>query len=87
MFTGSRPFPGDVITEIAYKVVHVPPPPAREANAELPAELEAILSHCLAKKPDERYQTARELADDLEVLKARQRPAAVPLPSPSASGS
>jgi len=87
MFTGSRPFPGDVITEIAYKVVHVPAPPAREANAELPAELETILSRCLAKKPDDRYQTARELADDLGALKAKQRVVAVPLPSPSASGS
>jgi len=39
-------------------------------NAELPPELEAILSRCLAKKPEERYQRARELAVDLEALRA-----------------
>ena len=70
MCTGNRPFPGDNITEVAYKVVHVPSPPARELNAELPPELEAILSRCLAKKPEERYQRARELAVDLEALRA-----------------
>jgi class 3 adenylate cyclase len=72
MCTGSRPFPGESITEVAYKVVHTPPPPAREMNAELPPELEDILSRCLAKKPEERYQTARELAVDLEAVRASQ---------------
>jgi serine/threonine-protein kinase len=88
MCTGSRPFSGDSITEVAYKVVHTPPPPAREMNAELPPELEDILSRCLAKKPEERYQTARELAVDLEALRAGQSVSGtIMLPSRSASRS
>ena len=87
MCTGSRPFPGEVITEVAYRVVHTPARPARELNAELPPEMEAILSRCLAKKPEDRYQTARELAVDLEALRAKQPVATALLPSPSASDS
>ena len=87
MVTGNRPFPGDVITEIAYKVVHLPPPPARELNAEVPPELETILSRCLAKKAEERYQSARELAEDLEALKLRLRAVATSPPAPSGPAS
>jgi hypothetical protein len=43
-----------------------------------------IIARCLAKKPDERYQCGRDLANDLENLKARQRVAA-PLPTTPAS--
>jgi class 3 adenylate cyclase len=71
MLTGKRPFPGDAITQIAYKVVHAPPVPIREANPDLPLEVEPVILKCLAKKPDERYQTARDLGADLEALKAR----------------
>jgi class 3 adenylate cyclase len=72
MLTGKRPFPGDAITQIAYKVVHAPPVPIRELNPEIPQEVEPVIFKCLAKKPDDRYTTARDLASDLENLKARQ---------------
>ncbi len=83
MLTGKRPFPGDAITQIAYKVVHVPPVPIREANPDLPPEVEPLILKCLAKKPDERYQTARDLAADLETLKARLTLASASLPAGS----
>jgi class 3 adenylate cyclase len=81
MLTGQRPFPGEAITQIAYKVVHTPPVPLREVNPDLPQEIEPVIFKCLAKKPEERYQTARELAADLENLKARQMLAGVPSPT------
>ncbi len=80
MLTGKRPFPGDAITQIAYKVVHTPPVPLREANPSLPNDIEPVIFKCLAKKPEERYQTAREIAADLETLKAKQMLAGVPTP-------
>jgi len=81
MCAGSRPFAGESITEVAYRVVHTPPTPLREFNADLPPELEALLSRCLAKKPEERYQTARELVNDLEALRAKQPVAPLPFPA------
>jgi class 3 adenylate cyclase len=70
MCTGTKPFAGQAITEVAYKVVHATPTPVCQLNAELPPGLGAIISRCLAKKPDDRYATARDLVADLEVLRA-----------------
>ena len=70
MLTGEKPFSGDTITAISYKVVHTSPLPARQLNPALPAELDTVLVKCLAKNADERYQSAGELAADLQALKA-----------------
>jgi class 3 adenylate cyclase/tRNA A-37 threonylcarbamoyl transferase component Bud32 len=70
MCTGTKPFAGQAITEVAYKVVHAQPTPVRQLNADLPPGIDAVVQRCLAKKPDERYQSARDLARDLENLKA-----------------
>ncbi len=72
MFTGNKPFPGDAITEVAYKVVHAAPPPPREVNAELPIELDDILNRCLAKKPEERYASAQEITTAFQALSTGQ---------------
>jgi serine/threonine-protein kinase len=75
IFTGERPFHGETMTTISYKVVHTMPPPAREINRALPEELDKILFRCLAKNPADRYQTASELAGELESLRDnRTRP-------------
>lgn len=71
MFTGTLPFQGMTVTEVVFKVIQAPPPPVLEVNPDLPPEVGDIISRCLAKKPDDRYATARQLADDLEALKAR----------------
>ena len=84
MLTGKRPFPGDAITQIAYKVVHAPPVPIREVNPELPDDVEPVIFKCLAKKPPDRYGTAGELATALEALKARQILAEAKQSTPSA---
>ncbi len=70
MCTGTKPFAGQAITEVAYKVVHAQPTPVSQLNAHLPHGMDAVLLRCLAKKADERYQTAYDLARDLENLKA-----------------
>jgi serine/threonine-protein kinase len=85
MFTGSKPFAGQAITEVAYKVVHAMPTPIRQLNSELPYELETIVSRCLAKKPEERYQTGRELMLELDALKSKLPVATAPLPAAPAS--
>lgn len=85
MFSGTKPFSGQAITEVAYKVVHSMPTPLRQINAELPEELDDIINRCLAKKPEERYQSAHDLARDLDILKLKFPAAASPIPAASSS--
>ncbi len=85
MFTNAKPFTGQAITEVAYKVVHAMPTPTRQLNADLPGELEVIITRCLAKHPEDRYQTARDLMLDLDALKAQRTAPAAPGPTAPAT--
>ena len=46
------------------------PQSVTELNASLPRDLGRIVRRCLAKDPDRRYQTALDLRNELEELKA-----------------
>ncbi len=70
MATGEQPFPGESMTAVSYKVVHTEPVPPRKLNPSIPLKLEGIILKCLAKNPDERYQTGEDLARDLGELRA-----------------
>ena len=67
---GRPPFTGRGIIEIAAQVIHVNPPPPSAFNARVPKDLDRISLKALAKKPDERFQTAEELIADLEMVHA-----------------
>jgi serine/threonine-protein kinase len=73
MSTGEKPFPGENLTQVSFNVVYREPAPPRQIVPSLPADLEVILSRCLAKKPDDRYAAAREVAQDLAALKEGHR--------------
>jgi serine/threonine protein kinase/lipoprotein NlpI len=62
---GRLPFNGKTIIEISAEVLHVNPPPPSKFNPRVSGELDRITLKALAKKPDERYQSADELLDDL----------------------
>jgi len=70
--TGEQPFPGESMTAVSYKVVHTDPVPPRKLNPSLPAKLEGVILKCLAKSPEERYQTGEELARDLDALRTEK---------------
>ena len=63
---GRPPFTGKGVVEIAAQVIHVNPPPPSSFNRHVPGELDRITLKALAKKPDQRYQTAEEFISDLE---------------------
>lgn len=65
MLTGKRPFEGDHITTIVYKIMNEDPQSVRELKKDLPEGFEYILKRALAKDPQKRYQTCKELASDL----------------------
>jgi WD40 repeat protein len=63
--TGERPFRG-LPHLVLHQVVHDEPRPPRKLNDAMPRDLETITLKCLAKEPARRYQTAGELAEDLQ---------------------
>src|SRR5712664_2949997 len=68
--TGHKPFEGEDILDSLHKIVHAPTPQIKETNANAPDELQRIVRRCLAKDPDERYQTIKDVA--LELQEVRQ---------------
>ena len=66
MTTGERPFAGQNVTTIIYKIVHEHPIAPSELEASIHPGLSAVITRCLAKNRDERYQSGAELARDLE---------------------
>jgi hypothetical protein len=65
VLTGVRPFHGDTPFATLRKHCMEPPPPPSTLNANIPAELEAIVLRLLRKDPAERYPGAEELLIDL----------------------
>jgi serine/threonine-protein kinase len=68
MLSGTQPFPGNNVTAILYKLVHVDPiePPDLELRGLVPQKWHEVFRRVLAKKPDDRYQTAAQFVRDLE---------------------
>lgn len=69
LLTGRRPFDDDDPHMLARKHVHAKPPAPRELVPAIPEEVEAIVLKLLAKKPEERYQDAAEVAKVLRKLR------------------
>jgi eukaryotic-like serine/threonine-protein kinase len=69
MATGWQAFIGDSGAEIIAKILKEEPPSPRRLNPELPAELEKIISKCLEKDRDLRYQHASDIRTDPKRLK------------------
>ncbi|MGZ4141924.1 MAG: Stk1 family PASTA domain-containing Ser/Thr kinase [Actinomycetota bacterium] len=65
MLTRQVPFTGSSPVAIAYKHVKEAPVLPSRLNPDVPASLEAIVMKAMAKNPDNRYQTAQEMREDL----------------------
>ncbi|MBC7911337.1 MAG: protein kinase [Pyrinomonadaceae bacterium] len=68
--SGKPAFSGGSVIEIGAQVLHINPPPPSKINPQVPHELDRITIKALAKKPAERYQTAKELREDLIAVQA-----------------
>ncbi len=65
--TGRRPFEGDSITAVMYRVVNADPPPPRQWDFELPASYDSIFRRALSKAPADRYPDAASLIAALQL--------------------
>jgi serine/threonine protein kinase len=62
LLAGGAPFEGSTFSSLCAAIVADDPTPIRDKRPDVPAELEAIVMRCLAKKADARYQRVEELA-------------------------
>ena len=70
MVTGRRAFQGRSILSTMAAVLHEQPVPMRDLRPDVPEELQRIVSRCLEKDPEKRYQAAGELGADLHACHA-----------------
>ena len=84
MATGQRPFAGDTQLSILSSILKDTPKSVTDINPAIPPELGRIIRRALAKDPERRYQTAKDLRNDLEDLKASLGSSESPL-SPATS--
>ena len=67
--TGRKAFEGKDVLDSLHHIVHAPTPQIKEINPDAPDELQRIVRRCLAKDPDERYQSIKEVAIELKEVR------------------
>jgi eukaryotic-like serine/threonine-protein kinase len=87
MITGHRPFNGDTQAAVLAALMKDQPPPMSQWQPAVPRQLERVVRKCLEKKPDDRWQSARDLKPTLELIDLDAPPssmssasASVPIP-------
>jgi eukaryotic-like serine/threonine-protein kinase len=84
LLTGKRAFRGETAADTMSAILKEEPPELAESNRLTPPALERIVRHCLEKNPEERFQSARDVAFDLEALSFASGTAPVSLRTDSA---
>ncbi len=67
--TKRRPFEGESNVQALYNIVYQPAPQLRDFAPSASPELQRIIRRCLAKDPDERYQSIQDIALELKELR------------------
>src|SRR5258705_2438256 len=67
--TGKKPFEGESVIKSLHMVVYEPAPLIADLNPSAPPELQRIVRRCLAKDPEERYQSIKDVAIELKELR------------------
>jgi TolB-like protein/tetratricopeptide (TPR) repeat protein len=93
MASGQRPFGGKSSADLVSAILRDRPPSVTEIRAELPHHLGRVLQRCMEKDPEKRFQTAKDVKNELEGLKlevssgvARLSSASTPAAPPEAQG-
>jgi eukaryotic-like serine/threonine-protein kinase len=83
MVSGARPFQGDSAASLTAAILERDPAPLSPALTNVPQSLDRLIRRCLAKRPDDRWESAHDLADELRWIAqdlARGEPQATPAP-------
>ena len=76
MATGQRAFQGDAAATLIGAILHTDPPPVSTLQPLAPPALDRIVARCLAKDPNDRWQTARDLMLELKAIAENDAPLA-----------
>ncbi len=85
--TRKKPFEGASVIKSLHMVIYEAAPPLAEFNPAAPPELQRIVRRCLAKDPDERYQSIKEVAIELKGLRREMEGAGTDTTVPPATRS
>src|SRR5450631_2019771 len=85
MLTGKAPFIGENVNAIMYQTLNSIPPPPGSINSTVPDMLNFIVAKALAKGLEDRYQSAKELADDLRACRNSMPQSVTPVAPKSSS--
>ena len=80
--TGVRPFKGRSSVDVTSAILRDAPPLLTNVRPDLPSELERIVDRCLEKDPDDRFQTAIDVLDELRALSRTLERSAPPAGTP-----
>jgi len=78
MSTGWRPFAGTSSAELASAILRDTPPLVTDVRASLPADLARIIQHCLEKSAADRFQSARDIRNELRGINTANAEASPP---------
>ncbi|MGE5275565.1 MAG: protein kinase domain-containing protein [Acidobacteriota bacterium] len=76
MLSGQRAFRGDTAADTITAILSKEPPDLTQTNKDVHPGLDRIVRHCLEKNPEERFESARDVAFDLEALSGLSAPTA-----------
>jgi eukaryotic-like serine/threonine-protein kinase len=71
MLTARKPYDGPNVTSIIYKIINDSPEPLHKVDPNISPKLSDVVSRCLEKDPELRYQSGADLIEDLEACKAK----------------
>ena len=74
LLSGQLPFTADSPTAMIFQHAFEQPTPLLEVTSGVPSAVDSIVERLMRKNPDERYQTAKALIDDLRVVRAGGEP-------------
>ncbi|HVQ38085.1 MAG TPA: protein kinase, partial [Pyrinomonadaceae bacterium] len=67
--TGQRAFAAESVIKSLHKIIYEPAPAIKDCNPAAPPELQRVIRRCLAKDPDQRYQSIKDVALDLKEVR------------------
>jgi eukaryotic-like serine/threonine-protein kinase len=79
--TGQKAFAGKDAIDSLNKIIREPVKPISDLNPVAPADLQRIVRRCLAKDPDERYQTIKDVAIELKEVRRELKAGGTPIPA------